>query len=80
MEKELVQMTPEEIKVVRKPINKTKYIATKEEKPKSHWSDKVKCSICDKVYTRSGSANHKKTQYHQVHVKINAKLKRLLLD
>lgn len=35
---------------------------------------KIKCKICEKIYTAKNSGKHKRTQYHQLHVKMNNKL------
>lgn len=48
-------------------------------KKKAKWSDIIECKTCGKKFTRSARTNHCKTQYHQLHESINAKLKDLLL-
>lgn len=46
---------------------------------KAKWNDIIECKTCGKKFTRSARTNHNKTQYHQIHENINAKLKNLLL-
>ena len=46
---------------------------------KCHPKDRVKCQVCGKVYTRSGSAKHKKSQQHKIYEDINNKLLKAIL-
>lgn len=48
-------------------------------KKRAKWNDIIECKVCGKKFTRSARTNHCKTQYHQLHENINAKLKDLLL-
>jgi ribosomal protein L40E len=71
------------IKYTREPIGKgiinTKDRSRgKEEKP--HWTDRIKCKICGKVYARSAVGAHNKTQYHQLYKKFDEKIRKLMLE
>ena len=49
-------------------------------KKKAMPNDRLKCKICGKMYNRSGSALHKKSQIHQTYDKLNVKLRDLLIN
>ena len=66
------------IKEIIKPIGRTIYNG--EIQNGSSWNDNVICKICGKRYKRSNVTNHKKTQWHKIHDKMNDKLKKLLLE
>lgn len=46
---------------------------------KCHPKDKLKCQICGKIYIRSGSAKHKKSELHKKCEDINNKLLKAIL-
>lgn len=52
----------------------------KNETEKAKWSDKIICDVCGKTFIRSARSSHKKTKYHNFYSKMNAKLKKLLVD
>lgn len=81
-DKNLVDYTVTELKYVQKPIGKAHYKGPGRPKSgsKSNPTDKVKCKICSKSYTRSNSSNHKKTVYHKTFEKLNNKMRKLLID
>lgn len=86
--KPVFKLTKEEFEYSQKPIGKAIYKHGIQEKKagrpikdiKCSPKDRVKCDICDKTYVRSSSTHHKRTQYHQAHVKINKKLRELLIN
>lgn len=77
-DKVLVDYDTEELEYVQKPLGKAHFKS--EPKKKTHWSDRVKCDVCNKEFTRSARSQHKKTQVHQVYAKMNKKLQKLLID
>lgn len=84
----LTTYSEDELRYVQKPIGKALYKSTLQKRgrprinknDKCKPNDKVQCKICNKIYTRSGSTKHKKTQYHQLHEKMNIKLRKVLMD
>lgn len=60
-------------KLKKNPIGRPKL------EKKSSPNDKILCEICGKYYTRSGSCNHKRTQYHQLHLKMDKKIRDVLI-
>jgi hypothetical protein len=49
------------------------------EKKKAHWSDRVKCDICGKVFTRSSRNAHNATVYHRLKKEQLEKIKKLVI-
>lgn len=49
-------------------------------KVKALWSDRVKCPICGKRFTRSCRNSHEKTSYHKTYLKFHKKLRKIMLD
>src|ERR1700677_1702569 len=81
--KGLSQYTSEELKYVQKPLGKAIYKCRrpkKEDSEKCHWSDKVKCDTCGKTFMRSARTAHNNTNFHKIHIKMNDKLKKLLIE
>lgn len=80
--KSLPLCSDEAIKYVKEPIGSA--IIKSRGRPKlenpSHWSDRVKCKICGKEYTRSAITAHKKTQYHKIYKRMDKKFRKILLD
>lgn len=74
----------DELKYVQKPIGKALYTKKKIGRPKkdnpSQWSDKIKCDVCGNEFIRSNRSNHNKTKQHQLYLKMNDKIKKLLVD
>lgn len=83
-DKNIVDYTEEEIKYCTTPIGcaiyNTKKIGRKRKEIKCLPSDRVKCEICGKEYTRSGKYNHDITQVHQTYKKLNKKIASVLLN
>lgn len=77
-DKVLVDYDTEELKYVQKPIGKAHFQS--EPKKKAHWSDRVKCEVCNKDFTRSARSQHKLTNHHKTYEKMNKKLRELLID
>jgi hypothetical protein len=44
------------------------------------YSDKIKCKICGQIVSRSNQSNHKRSQRHQIYLKMNEKIRKLLLE
>lgn len=84
MNKNLVDYDVDELDYVMTPIGKALY--KKRGRPKINEedkalpSDKVKCPICSKIFTRSGRTGHNRTTYHKVHLNLNEKLRKLLIN
>jgi|ERR1700761_1830550 len=81
--KGLARYNPEEIMYATTPIGKAIYDSgpdNYDDNSKSHWSDRIECKLCGKIYTRSTSSRHKKTQYHRIYEEMNNKLRMILLD
>lgn len=58
---------------------KTKLIEAELEKiTNKHWSDRITCEICGKVYTRGNVTSHRGTQIHRVYEKANKRLLKLM--
>lgn len=72
----------EEIEYLEKPLGKAAYLMKDNtlKKKKSHWSDRIKCNICGKEFTRSCRKSHEITKHHQTYAKLNTKMKKILLD
>ncbi len=71
------------LKYARKPLGKAIYRANVGRPLKEdhvHWTDRVKCNICGKIFTRSARANHNKTKYHQTYACIGEKLRKILIN
>lgn len=86
--KPVYKLTKDEFDYTQKPIGKAIYKHSVEMKKvgrpkkdiKASPKDRLECEICGKTYVRSSSTHHKRTQYHLAHVKINKKLRELLID
>lgn len=83
--KPVYKLTKEEFDYTQKPVGKAIYKHSvgrpkKDADEKTSPKDRVECDICGKTYVRSSSTNHKRTQFHQAHVKINKKLQKLLIN
>jgi hypothetical protein len=81
--KPILELSKEEFNYSQKPIGKALYkhsVGRPRKEIKCDPKDRIKCSICGKIYTRCASYQHKKTQHHKTHMKINEKLKVLLID
>lgn len=76
-DKNIVNYSVEQMEYIQKPIGKANYNA--ETKKKAHWSDRIKCEICGKEFTRSARTKHNQTQHHQTYANLNKKLASLLL-
>ncbi len=81
-EKELIQCNEEELKYVQKPLGKAIYKGRlkKSDDDKAHWSNKIKCNICNKEFIRSSRTAHNLTNFHKLYMKMNEKLKKILID
>lgn len=88
LDKPILQLTKDEFQYTQTPIGGPTYKhnlkkrgrPTVETNQKKKPNDRIKCEICGKEYFRSGSTKHKRTEFHQAHVKINKKLLDLLID
>lgn len=83
--KPVYALTKEEFNYTQKPLGKAIYKHSvgrprKEPDEKTSPKDKIVCDICGRTFTRSGRTNHKRSQFHKAHEKINRKLKELLID
>lgn len=70
------------IKYSKEPIGKAHLKSRgrpKNEVP-SHYTDKIKCKICGKFYTKSNSVAHKKTQIHKAYSKFDEKMRAYILE
>jgi len=47
-------------------------------KRKAQWSDKLKCEICGKMYTRSAKTSHNGSQFHKIYENANKRMIALL--
>ena len=61
-------------------IQRIKITTTNKMKPTSRWNDRVKCTICGKIVSRSNQSNHRKSNQHQIYLKMNEKIRKLLID
>lgn len=83
-DKNLVDYDVTELDYVMKPLGTALYRKrgrpriSKEDKALP--SDKIKCEVCSKVFTRSGRTGHNRTTYHRVHLDLNEKLRKLLIN
>lgn len=80
--KNLTDYDVNELNYVMRPVGKALYKGRgrPRKEDKAQPSDRVKCSICSKVFVRSGRTNHNNTEYHKVHSKMNKKLRELLIN
>ncbi len=81
-EKELINYNEDELKYITKPVGKAIYLGRGRPKKnnKLHWSDIITCNICNKTFTRSARTAHNKTNHHQIYLKINEKLRKILVE
>ncbi len=83
-DKNLVDYDMDELDYVMKPLGAALYKnrgrPRMNDENKALPSDKVRCEVCSKVFTRSGRSGHNKTTYHRVHLDLNQKLTKLLLN
>lgn len=77
-EKEPINMDPDELKYASKPIGKA-FISSQKMPMISEKPGYLICKICNKEYASKNSGKHKRTKYHQLHEKINEKLRGILL-
>lgn len=47
---------------------------------KAHWSDKIKCKVCNQIFIRSHRWNHNQTKVHKAYATMNEKMRKLLID
>lgn len=83
--KPIYDLTKEEFNYTQKPLGKAIYKHNvgrpkKELDQKASPNDKIVCDVCGRTFTRSGRTNHNRSEFHKAHVKINKKLKELLID
>lgn len=81
--KNLTTYTEDELKYVQTVTGKALFNHDEENeqpKQKTHWSDRVKCDICGKEFTRSSRTAHNKTLYHNMKKQEHDKLKKILID
>lgn len=45
-----------------------------------YWRQRVTCNVCGKTHARSAVSKHKKSNYHKMHEKVNAKLREFILE
>ncbi len=72
-----------ELKYIEEPLGYASYcgeIEHHEKEPKTHWSDRIKCNICGKEFTRSARSAHKQTVYHKLHLKFHKKISNLMIN
>lgn len=77
----LLECDKETIKYTQEPIGKA-ILRGRSKKPieeKAKGNDKIKCQTCGKEYFRYNSAAHKKTKYHQIHEKVEQKMREYIL-
>lgn len=83
-DKNLVDYDVDELDYVMKPIGTALYKKRgrprMSEEDKALPSDKVRCEVCSKLFTRSGRTGHNRTTYHRVHLDLNEKLRKLLIN
>lgn len=79
--KSLVLCDNDTIKYTKEPIGKA---LVKRGRPpletKPHWTDRMKCKICGKEYSRSAVTAHSKTNHHKTYAKFNDKIRNLMLE
>jgi hypothetical protein len=71
-----------ELKYLEKPLGKNIYKHATEEQQDEYkrYLDKVKCKVCGKITSRCNQSQHKKSQYHMAHERMNKKIREVLLD
>jgi hypothetical protein len=86
MDKQIVDMSKEELNTILRPMGKATYKHLQEIEPELNKkrlakpNDRIQCSVCKKYYNRSGSAKHKRTVFHQERANLQKKLIDLLLN
>jgi hypothetical protein len=91
--KPILFMNKDEFKYINTPIGKAIYKESYEKKedelvtPKQSRyrgatkpTDRIKCKICGKIYSRNCKTHHDKTQHHLFYDNMNKKLRELLLN
>lgn len=83
--KPLTFLPNEDIRYLEKPLGKAIYKSAvgrprKKEKDKAKPSDRLICDICNEKFTRSHRWSHNQTKVHQAYMKMNDKMKKILLN
>jgi hypothetical protein len=76
-----------DLRYVQKPLGKAVYSGgvkkmgrpVKNINEKAKPTDRIKCKICGRMFTRSGRSNHNKGRIHQEYLKFNKKITDLIL-
>lgn len=81
---ELVNMDKNEFNETIKPIGKAIYKQTIDQELntiefKNNKNYKL-CKICEKYYHKTNTTHHRRSQYHQIHEKINDRLREFLFS
>lgn len=83
--KSIPLLNPDEIKYTQAPIGNALYknaIGRPPKRPEDRAQphDRLICDICGGKFTRCHRSSHKKTKVHQAYAKMDAKLRRALID
>ena len=80
-DKNIVDYNREQLEYLQKPIGKAIYKSEDitDADTKAHWSDRIKCNVCGKEFTRSSRTKHNKTQHHRTYEQLNRKLVEFLV-
>jgi hypothetical protein len=73
-DKRIIKDKSEIIIPVKKSVGRPK-----SENP-THWSDRIKCKICNKIFIRSARSKHSKTEVHQAYAKMNEKMMQFMIN
>jgi hypothetical protein len=83
-ELEFTQLEPEEIEYTLTPVGRALYNGNgrppKDPSEKAKPTDRVICDICGGQFTRWNRSKHNVTKVHKLHVTMNQKLKKILID
>jgi hypothetical protein len=76
--KSLPLSSAEEIQYAMTPIGKAIY--TSGPSDPNRFKERIICKICGKLFTRSNTSRHNRTQYHQLYLNMHNKMRKILLD
>lgn len=81
----LIEFEKEDVEYIEKPLGKANFLDISEKqdyvKDKNiHPKEKVECIICKRMIIKRNMYIHRRTKRHQEFMKINSKLRELLVD
>lgn len=85
----LPHLSDNELKYIKTPMGKALHnYSTKNinlepqlvEKQKTTWADRVKCPVCNIVFTRSCRTAHNRSKIHNAYLQMDSKMKKFMFE